>query len=270
MYSLVGTRAIMENVVVLTSAGGSPPQSLGDLRTAYRERVSSAPYDREGTPGEPQFIGDGDALTRLVRGFPLTRRGGDEVSPAPEWRMAMVRDGWLQLREQDETLGAIAATVVDTVFVTGANWTGSMSETGHVGTLWIMPGQNWQSEEVVEAYLHELTHTLLFLDERRYGHFLPAASEVRVRSAIRRDVREYPAVVHSALVAAELLAWRNHRQTADSACSRLHGPTAELTARARNAHAQVLEEDRNQNLLTPRMRELIEQAGERIHADRTL
>ncbi|MFI1018595.1 aKG-HExxH-type peptide beta-hydroxylase [Streptomyces sp. NPDC020965] len=180
--------------------------------------------------------------------------------------MAMVRDGWQRLQEQDEGLGAIAATVVDTVFVTGADWLGSMSEAAHVGTLWIMPGRNWQPEEVVEAYLHELTHTLLFLDERRYGHFLPAASEVRVRSAIRQDVREYPAVVHSALVAAELLDWRDRRRTPDSSCSRLHGPTPELTARAQHAHSQVMNEDQHKNLLTPRMRELIEQAGERIYA----
>ncbi|ADI12089.1 hypothetical protein SBI_08971 [Streptomyces bingchenggensis BCW-1] len=277
MYSLVGARAITENLVVLASADGTPPpRTHGELRTALRRqvissrkpspRLAAAPSAESAGAGgrDLRFIADGDELRGLVSGFDLPQRSDDDVTPAPGWRVAKTVHGWRQLLALDGTLGGLAETVIDTVFVTGADWTGSMSDNKHIGVLWLMPGREWHGEEVVEAFLHEITHTMLFLDERRYGHFLPAAADVRVRSAIRQDVREYPAVVHSALVAAELLTWRERHRTLDSACRRLHGPTRELAARAQEAHAQVVTEDRRQDLLTPRMRDLVEQAGERI------
>ncbi|EMF02029.1 hypothetical protein J7W19_26120 [Streptomyces mobaraensis NBRC 13819 = DSM 40847] len=277
MYSLVGARAITENLVVLASADGTPPpRTLSELRTAFRRRMYSS---RKGSPAsmaalsaepvgngerEPRIVAGGDELRSLVHGFDLPRHSSDDVIPAPGWRVEKVVLGWRQLCMLDDTLGGLAEVVVDTVFVAGAGWTGSMSNNKHIGVLWLMPGREWRNEEVVEAFLHEITHTTLFLDERRYGHFLPAAADVRVRSAIRQDVREYPAVVHSTLVAAELLAWRERHSTPDIACRRLHGPTRELTARAQEAHAQIVAEDLRRGLLTPRMRELVEEAGERI------
>lgn len=266
VYSLVDLNEIMENLVVLTSAEcSSPPRNLDELRRVYRQRILADRYVHDDSDDEPRFIGGGADLERLCRGFDLPQRRNDDTVPAPAWRLAKAVSGWRRLREKDEKLGIIAASVIGTIFVTGADWNGSMSDSKHLGTLWLMPGRDWHLEEVMEAYLHELTHTLLFLDERRYGHFLPAAADVRVRSAIRRDVREYPAVVHSALVAAELLEWRSRHQTPDDACRRLHGPTEELMTRALDAHAQVVAEDRRRGLLTARMRELVGRAGDRIH-----
>lgn len=265
MYSLVDAHAIMENLVVLTSTEGTSPRTLHELRRAYRERILVESEIQHEAGDEPQFVSDGVGLERMTRSFDLPQRREDGAIPAPAWRLAKTISGWRHLREKDERLGTIAATVVGTVFVTGADWDGSMSDSKHIGTLWLMPGRSWHLEEVAEAYLHELTHTLLFLDERRYGHFLPAAADVRVRSAIRQDVREYPAVVHSALVAAELLQWRFRHQTPDDSCRRLHGPTKELVTRALDAHAQVVAEDRRRDLLTARMRELVGLAGDRIH-----
>lgn len=264
MYSLVGPRAIMENIVVLTCGKESVhPRSLQELRQTYRDQflVHSEQVD---TAATPHFITGGDALVELVEAFDLPQRRNDVTTPAPSWRAGSTVEGWRHLLANDRVLGSIAETVVGTVFVTGADWTGSMSESRNVGTLWIMPGRNWRVEEVAEAYLHELTHTLLFLDERRYGHFLPAAANHRVRSAIRQDLREYAAVVHSVLVAAELLAWRDTHKTPDSACCRLHGPTAELLNRARSAYSQVVAEDASADLLTQRMKELVALAGDRI------
>ena len=267
VYSLVGARAIMENLLILTSGGAAgPPRNLEQLRRAYRGQLLAAGWN-SGQAVYPQFVSDGDALIGLVTSFDLPQRNNDRVTAAPDWRIQKAQHGWRHMLMKDSKLGDIATTVVGTVFVSGADWAGSMSESRNLGSLWLMPGRNWHLEEVTEAYLHELTHTLLFLDERRYGHFLPAAADHRVRSAIRQDLREYAAVVHSVLVAAELLAWRDRHETPDSACLRLHGPTAELTERARTAHRQVLDEDGAGELLTLRMRELVELAGERICSD---
>jgi hypothetical protein len=265
MYSLVGARAVMENLVVLASThGAAPPRTLQELRRSYREQILT----ESGPPtpdGGPRFVSDGAVLDALVRAFDLPQRRHDVTVPAPVWRLTKAVEGWHHLLTKDEGLGQVARTVVGTVFVSGADWNGSMSESRNVGTLWIMPGRDWHIEEVIEAYLHELTHTLLFLDERRYGHFLPAARDRRVRSAIRQDEREYAAVVHSVLVAAELLAWRDRHDTPDDGCRRLHGPTAQLAARAREAHAQVIAEDGRGELLMPRMRELVEASVHVLH-----
>ncbi|MFG1796492.1 aKG-HExxH-type peptide beta-hydroxylase [Nocardia sp. NPDC049149] len=264
MYSLVGAREIMQNLVVLTSAEGATPHTFPELRRAYRALLLATPRRELGE--DPSFVGDGDELAELVRGFDLPQRQGDGATPAPAWRLEKAVSGWRHLRQQDEALGTIAATVVGTVFVTGADWAGSMSDHKHIGTVWLMPGRSWHMAEVTEAYVHELTHTLLFLDERRYGHFLPGSANVRVRSAIRQDDREYPGVVHSMLVAAELLDWRVRHHIPDEACRRLHGPTAALRMRAAEAHEQIVAEDRRHNLLTPRMRELVERAGHTLYA----
>jgi hypothetical protein len=264
MRYLLGTVANLETILTLTTpfrdAAAAP--SVPGLRDAMRGYVEALQPDvrRSETP-EVAFFTGSDAIPLLADAFGDV----DDVAPLSDTAAARVL---AQHREATEAIGRDGDLAA--LFEIGANCVissagdgspASMTSGRALGLLWVNPRPTWSAADVVEAYVHELTHTLLTLDEHRYGHYhsyeLLAEPSSHAVSAIRNERRPLNLVFHSVVVAVELLALRR-RLPAHHGPFTLHGPSARLSEQARLATASLLETARLERLTTMRFRHLLE------------
>lgn len=87
------------------------------------------------------------------------------------------------------------------------------STSGGLGILWLNPRPDWQLQDFLEIVVHELTHQLLFIDERRYRHYQDYSAmlnkENYAYSTILNKARPLDKVVHSYFVGSNVLKFRS-------------------------------------------------------------
>jgi hypothetical protein len=281
MYYLEGSQEILRNCAVLSHPyldGGPVTQQA--LRGAYlrllKELAPAGGYARyleerlegDAADGPPVTLytdrpQETDALAEV---FGL----GDDPRPAgavASWQLDKCRAGAAFLAERDGELAALVSLLTHTVFTLPASWTGSMSERNAIGATLVIPDEHWHVNDVAEAFLHEFTHTALFLDERAKGHFQAGADQVLLRSAIRKDERTLPAVVHSLLVATEVLTWRKRHGLDEDSGFRLHGSTRSMLERATESYDALTSLPAwREDIVKDRMFQLVESAGKHLSA----
>ena len=129
------------------------------------------------------------------------------------------------------------------------------------------PRSYWSANDFIEFFIYEMTHTLLFLDERRFQHYrdYPALANSRnfALSAILRRPRPLDKTVHSLLVAVEVLSY----------CEQVSGHPSHPMLHPRSplifdSYWQTLHSLRKmgnlQELVTPRVIHLLESCEESL------
>lgn len=278
MYHLEGSQEILRNAAVLSHPylGGNGVMTQQELRSAYLKLLRSlappgAYADHIGTrisedpaEGSPVTVyadksPEIDILSEVF-GHPDRDRAA-----TPSWQLDKCREGAEFIAERDTELAALISLLTHTVFTMSASWTGSMSDRNAIGATLIVPAERWHANDVAEAFLHEFTHTALFLDERAKGHFQAGADQVLLRSAIRKDERTLPAVVHSLLVATEVLTWRQEHDLPEGIGFRLHGSTQSMLERATESYDALTSLPTwQEDIVKDRMFRLVESAGKRL------
>lgn len=138
---------------------------------------------------------------------------------------------------------------------------GSTSDS--VGVIWLAAPRPLSDMDVAELLLHELTHNLLFIDEyccRHYNYDEILKPENYAVSAIRKTPRPLDKVVHSIVVAVELLVAREDfiKDSYPGRCT-VHPGSSELANNTDIAINSVLKLKNLDNLLAPRAIEILEQ-----------
>lgn len=252
---------------------------LTSLRSGYLGYLSSYQPDiaRFRAP-HAKVVTEPDRIRHLADVFgledtPPGKRSGfedrrDPTNPMPTWKLRLLEDGLEELREAEPGMRSLFDIAIDSIFSTANSLAaGSMTTGRAVGIIWVDPLKGWNEYDAAEAYAHELTHTLLTLDEHRYGHF-PNYAAMRepknlAKSAIRSERRPLNAVVHSYVVAEELLSLRAQGLPPDFT-PRLHADTATLHAKAGEARRSIYECRNLEALTTERLRSILARADERF------
>jgi hypothetical protein len=274
VYHLVGSEDILRDAVIL-SVPHAPDGKVGSrttLRAAYLRMLAglaeSPAYeahvrDRAGESG-PMLTGTRPAISALAEMFADPVDMSTTVQDASAERLARCRRGWAYLSERDSRLADAVSLLVHTMFTRASTWTGSMSDRHAIGAMLLLPGDNWDDNDVAEAIIHEFTHTALFLDERVNGHFRAGTDEITLHSAIRHDERTLPAVVHSLLVAVEILTWRARHCTDREHAFKLHGPNDALMAKTLGSLNSLRSVASWDDVVKPRMRSLVDAADSEL------
>ncbi|MCA1054943.1 hypothetical protein LCM10_08095 [Rossellomorea aquimaris] len=165
------------------------------------------------------------------------------------------------IKSNDSQLADIFQMVVDTILLTrDVTIPGSASAANALGMIWIQPAESWTDMDVVESLVHEMVHILTYLDEQCYGHYTNSVKindEITwVPSAIRSEKRPVHMVVHSIIVAVEILSLRKRLGIKDEDI-KIHGSTSILLNRTKLSITALRENPESWNLLTTRMQELI-------------
>jgi hypothetical protein len=232
MYFLTGPRENLETMFIL-AASYAPANGL-DVRGLCR---AFARWLRE---QQPRVAGDA----------PDVALGQPAVDPEGA---RLLESGRTRLRDLDPMLDYLIGLAITAVFTTfGRRAPGSRSP--WPGTMVIDPGPTWREWDVIEAYVTELTRTLLWLDEHRHGHRLD-------RTDLPPD--SVVADFHDVVVAAEILALRDELLP-PGAPPPFRGPPEAVAQPALAAAGVILRKPRGDWVLAPRARQLTALAVERI------
>lgn len=230
MYSLIGPSECVRSVRSwVRRSGGRGDGDLLALKAEYDALLARVQGDAASTrTGRPEFVEDPADEARLLAAFIEPPTENDilpAITPEVVARTIDARDPEFVARTRAATVaaaqrlydldpgrGAVFGLVIGRLFCARVPHNLGGSTHRSVGAVWVNLPESTPALDRVEFLMHELTHNLLFVDDRAHGHFAsPAAFSVReggATSAIRRTPRPLYCVFHSLLVAVEIFALR--------------------------------------------------------------
>ena len=134
----------------------------------------------------------------------------------PEWKEKRTRiEGALyEIGLYSPAYAEIFRTVVTNIIILPSTIARAGSTSRAIGVIWANPKLGYTMSDLMEILLHEFTHQTMFLDELRHGHYSYRAIADRstwAKSAILNVERPLDKVLHSVVVAAEVLLFRQQR-----------------------------------------------------------
>ncbi len=230
MLSLLGPAECVRSVKLwVRGSGGHADGDLLALKAEYNALLVGLQGDAAcNRGGAPEFVDDRVDEARLLSAF-IEAPTENDILPAitatvvadtirardPSYiaatRAATVAAAQ-HLYDRDPERGAVFGLIVNRLFC--ARLANNLGGSTHrsIGAVWINLPEATPLLDRVEFLMHELTHNLLFVDDRCHGHFASAAAfslrEGGATSAIRRTARPLYCVFHSLIVAVEIFALR--------------------------------------------------------------
>lgn len=160
--------------------------------------------------------------------------------------------------------------VINRVFCAPSERAGGGSTSSSIGVIWANFRKNWSFNDCFEFFVHELTHNLMFLDERRCKHYVDyktiGVKENFAHSAILNRLRPLDKVLHSLVVATEICLARKH-WIGDPTDPKLHPPTEKIISSCRKTIESIVELDERVPVLTQRGKELVDLCEQKIHTN---
>ena len=178
-------------------------------------------------------------------------------------KLDRVREGVETLRAVDPLAGSFFDLAMFVVF-----WSPSESATGGttsqaLGVLWVDQPSSWAERDYSEFLVHELSHTLLFLAEWRFGLYSSPEAMTDpsnyAASAIRQTMRPLDKSLHSIIVGAEVLLARE-QVLGHTEEYGLHPGSTELRDGVSQSIESVAEVASRSEVLTPFALDLLERA----------
>jgi len=277
VFSLFGYEETVRNVyrAAYPFTGGREIRTSGELRACYLDFLQGHQPYMPVNRSEDVFVTDPETESALVKAYGHNATLNDlrqsEIIGEPyptdvrSAKIALAREALDEFRNLDDTLGAIFDLMIHSIVVRPSNRplgraSHGGSSSGALGTIWMAISPKLTRADMVEIFLHELTHHLLFIDERSHPHFdygLISLEENRAFSAILNMIRPVDKVLHSIVVATELVLGRR-RFLPDAHGRTVHPPTAKMIADALTAHASITGLKSAEMVLRPRAREILD------------
>jgi hypothetical protein len=228
MFFLYGFDESVRNVYLIAHPhlGGRTVRTIGDLREPYLDFLASAYPNVPVNRSADRFVHDDKVQSEIAAGFVGSNLDdmqqhtiiGDSYDPEEKRaRQDVARSSLDDLLERDERYTAVFDLVVHSIFVSRTNTTPAGyqahagSASGAIGSIWLSMRPDLTDVDVVDLFAHEFTHQLMFIDELVHGHFDYSRilhEENFAYSAILNKVRPLDKVVHSIVVATELILTR--------------------------------------------------------------
>ena len=228
MLTLIGYEGIIQNFYriskCLTSNKSRSVRVLRDLRDPYLDFLEWYQPEVPVNRSSDIFIKDGSVEDKLSAAFSRGTKALDDRNQSNLMRLALsipdkqekieqARKALHELFSADRSLEQVFKLSIHSVFVRKSDpsavvYTGSTS--GAVGVIWL-GGEMVGVGDLMELFVHELVHNLVFVDELNFPHYdykEITKSENYARSAILSDRRPLDKVVHSIIVATELIEGR--------------------------------------------------------------
>lgn len=220
------TYGLKENIKTITALSqwaspGLKINNLVDLKSGYERYLKkSQPRMDAHERLDPEFVTEYERIEHYASFFSLKSslndRNQETVIDRPNTEH--IQRTW-ELQSALSNLGTIApdlhqifSLVINYVFCAPSKQAGGGSSSAALGAIWCAHRAAWTEKDMMEFFVHELAHNLLFLDEYRYKHYpdYPAMArpENFARSAILCIPRPLDKVLHSVVVATEILAFR--------------------------------------------------------------
>jgi len=276
MLGLFGRDEVIRNVFRISAlvAPEAPPRTLPELRKRYLDFLQTRQPSIQVNRAEYVFVDDPGLERSLSSAFgnadlnDLNQQDvvGDAYDlPTAIAKRNLARDALSSLAEFDEDFATIFGLVIHSVFVrpsrpvAGATGSHGGSSSASIGSIWLSVHHGTRPIDLMEMFVHELTHHLIFIDELnrpQFNYGLIADAQNFAHSAILRKHRPLDKVIHSIIVATEILLARR-RFLPEVGATTIHPATAPLVAEVRSSIRSVLSLENIDALISPHVRHLI-------------
>ena len=164
-------------------------------------------------------------------------------------------------------LHALFLLAITGLFHAPSGHAGGGTTSAAIGVIWVDPRPSWSHGDLFEMMVHELNHTLMFVDEyaRRNYRDLVEVSKKKyyLRSAILAKDRPLDKVVHGLVVSTEVLMSRI-KNDMDPAKPHVHPPSKVMLQKAFATARLLIASEIVRGLCTDRAIDLIEICLERL------
>ncbi|WP_323837558.1 aKG-HExxH-type peptide beta-hydroxylase [Photorhabdus africana] len=282
MLSILGKQELVKNVYLLSRQflNGQQVTNTDDLRPFYLKFIQKHQPYQPVNVGEDIIVVDDEKINALKNAYQpgelddlnqLKMIGGRHSAERYRELSELVRKGYIQLSSSNADIKLIFDLVIHTIFfrqstneLSASSFGGSSSTA--IGSIWISGHGNLTSHDVAEFLLHELTHHLLFIDERCHEQFNYQEiikPENYSMSALLGKRRPLDKVVHSILVSHEILNARRNYLESDMVT--IHPATDVLKRNTINSIAETLAMKNLDNLVTKRTRDFLLKAQNNLN-----
>lgn len=270
MFYLSGTEVFLSSTLALTANENGTATDLEQLRKLYIDfGVSIGGNEVRPTDDAQQYCYDEKRIFSLISKYKdysqLTDIETDTFETPHEARLAAmlaVSEGKKHLEKTNANLAELFDFAIHTLFYHRSHKSGGGSVSSAPGVIWCAPRINWTCDDMSEFLVHELTHNMLFIDERRHQHYVDfddiALSENYALSAILMRPRPLDKVFHSLIVSHEVLSFRN--QNGEPSAPNVHPSSAAMHAAAMETIRTIRDLISRKSLVTFRFIELLDKA----------
>jgi hypothetical protein len=175
--------------------------------------------------------------------------------------VAHLADSLAKFREHDPGFWEVFNIFTNFIVCTDSKYTQGGTSSAALGVIYVVRPQDRTDDSLYELFVHESTHLMMFVDERRSRHYrndaLIAVKDNYVVSAVYERLRPLDKVLHSIVISTEVLLHRENVIGHDVE-STIHPPTSKLVHSTLRSAEQTLELQARKQLLAPRGVQLVE------------
>jgi hypothetical protein len=183
-------------------------------------------------------------------------------------KLEAVENVYKKIEARYPELALMLKLTFNTIFSLPSVEAGGGSASSAIGVLWANPRSTWSENDIIEFLVHELAHNLVFLDERRFSHYIDLNAAIQKEnwalSAILGRLRPIDKGLHSLIVATEVLLFREKFTGHSGEPYRVHPPSALLKTKALACADSLMHLKNREGLFQPRFIELIEMCQDKI------
>lgn len=276
MFYLYGEPECLRTLLLLTAKNGAVARGESQLREYYFDFVTAigGPELRPQCSSE-RITYDDARIQKLMAKHTDFAAPNDLQVGALETPLAVREEAMQAVTAAIEHLGKVNAGLrrvfdlaIHTVFYHRSRHSGGGSISSAPGVIWCSNRRTWSPTDMAEFLIHELTHNLLFLDERRHEHYVnpqllsdPAAFAV---SVVLKRPRPLDRAFHSLVVASEVLSFR--QENGEPNAPLVHPSTYDLLCASRSTIEGIRAVLARNPLVTPRFMEVLERVDEQTKA----
>lgn len=284
MITLTSTDETLANIIRLIKASGLDlPTSPTELRTAYGKClmthqqhcawVRPVGYSLKDSLRQPItadeaksyheiFCGDTALLDDLDQAQVIKPQGERFDAKIVQLESAI---NYLGSRSQDHL--DFLDLSVERIFVDGSDVAAGGTTSDAVGLVWSNPHPQFSDMDLAEFLAHEMTHTLMFLDEWLLGHYtrpLTHDESTWCHSAILKKKRPIDKVLHSIVVASEIVLLRQE-YLGEPESPKAHPPSQKIKQAVAESMTSIRDVQRRSGILADRALELLDRVESRLH-----
>jgi HEXXH motif-containing protein len=238
MFYLHGELECLRTLLLVTAKNDAVARGEAQLKDYYLDFVTAigGPEMRPATPAE-RITYDETRIAKLMAKHTDNQAPNDLIVGAIDTPLSARQEAMARVEAAIEHIGAVNPglrrvfdLVIHTLFFHRSRNSGGGSVSSAPGAIWCSPRRQWSVTDTAEFLVHEFTHNMLFLDERRFEHYVDPQvlqqPENFAVSAVLKIPRPLDRAFHSLVVASEVLSFRDENGEPDA--PQVHPGAAEL------------------------------------------
>lgn len=280
MLRLIGLSENLKNTLILCSTSKKVPQSYQELKSAYQAFLKTI-QPAITVPASKSIYFNLEPTTDLELAGLFQSRSHlndkqqediidlNDKNIQVENNKVALNEALEKSQKLDPDFYNLFNLVINQIFFAPSRRAGGGSSSTAIGVIWANHRPSWSQSDLIEFLAHEMTHTLMFLDERRYQHYCKVdilkQPEYFARSSILNISRPLDKVIHSLVVATEILCLRDEI-LGHPAAPKLHPVSSKMLQSCEQTLVSLQPFLIRDDVLTLRGRQLVRLCQERLYA----